>query len=89
MDKSSFVEMDSTSREVKDFIDSFVWKDMKANLTRWLNDMNEVLDNADDMTEIYRTQGRKQAIQFFLQEPYMMLEALEENLNQKDLERGE
>lgn len=73
------VEVKSTIYDMKKFLESFVWKDIKEQMNAILEDVKNSLINCKDMDEILRFQGRAEALRDIQLLPEEILSALEED----------
>ena len=74
-------------QQYKDFISSFLWADLQAEIQLWINDINGYLEHENDIQEIYRFQGRLQSCRQLLNLPESILSLLEmthEDLNKQE-----
>ena len=73
------VEVKSTIYDMKKFLDSFVWQDIKGQMNTILEDVKNNLINCKDMDELLRFQGRAEALRDIQLLPEEILAALEED----------
>jgi hypothetical protein len=70
----------STAAQFNDFIDGFIWQDMKDELDIWLNGVRDGLEDTEaDEKDLYRNQGRADAIRYFKSLPLVMRDGLLED----------
>ncbi len=66
----------SSSRNVGDFIDSVVWKDMEKELKEWLEQiLDDLVENATG-DDVHLQRGRAQVLKKVLLLPQVMFESL-------------
>uniref|UniRef100_A0A6M3JA90 Uncharacterized protein n=1 Tax=viral metagenome TaxID=1070528 RepID=A0A6M3JA90_9ZZZZ len=59
------VEVHSTPQQIQDFMEGFLWKDILREFGMWLEMIHEGFeDHAADDRELYRCQGRAEAIRY-------------------------
>lgn len=73
----------------KRFLSSAVWADMRDELDVLAALAARDYDSATDMTAVAKTQGRREAIDHLRQLPELILEALEEEAENKRLKEQE
>lgn len=73
--------MRATKQQWDDFIDGFLWSDMKEVLEDWVEGIKADVFSADNMDEVRKYQGRMEALQYFLALPQTILESLEHEEN--------
>lgn len=59
---------------IEEFIKSSLWKKMEEELNSWISDLVEIQDSSNDEKELYRCQGRKEAIKNMLNLPNVLLD---------------
>ena len=64
-------------QQYKDFILSYLWTDLQAEINAWIKDIQGYLENETDVQEIYRFQGRLQSCRQLLTLPERILAAME------------
>ena len=60
-----------------EFRDSVVWLDITNEVTAWLEDVRNQLENVEDTEELRRFQGIAEACRYFLQLPEQIINSLE------------
>lgn len=70
--------MRSRAIHFKEFLEGVVWQDMQDELVAWIDGAQEQLNVCSDDKEIYRFQGRLQAMKEVLGMPSGLLNILEE-----------
>lgn len=70
------VVVHSTELALKDFLDSVVWNDMRSEIVMWYTQAAKKYDSANTMAEIRRFQGIREACEYFLELPAVLLEAV-------------
>lgn len=65
----------SSERQLEEFIQGVVWREIEAELREWLAQITEDLIEGAEHDEMLRHQGRGQAIKKVLLLPHVMLEA--------------
>jgi len=67
----------STSRQIAEFIDNVVWKDIEKELKEWLNQiLDDLVENAEG-NDIHLHRGRAQALRKVLLLPQIMFESIQ------------
>jgi len=69
----------SSPYHFRELIDGVAWTDMKAEIMDMLEHVKEDLTTCKGRAEIYRYQGRADALKAILLMPSLILEALEEH----------
>ena len=89
------IELRTTRGEIEDFKNSILWKDMKAELGKWLKmcriEQDGIVQDAEEnnpstatvLLHIGDINGRKKAINFILEMPDMFLSILDYKLEDK------
>lgn len=72
------VQLLASMTQFKAFIDSPVWEDMKREVSEWLNDIRNQLEETTDIEISRRLQGNAEACRYFLSLPEALIESLEE-----------
>jgi hypothetical protein len=70
------VEMSATLSQYRDFIASPIWRDIETEIRVWLTGLHAQLEVTTEPCELYRLQGRAQALQEVLQLPSTFIDAL-------------
>lgn len=73
----------SSSFQVKEFIEGFIWKDMKYLLEDMRDDIRNKLETENEIEEIYRFQGRADVVLLMLNLPETLLNNLEMEADKK------
>ena len=60
-----------------EFRDSVVWLDITNEVTAWLEDVRNQLENVEDTEDLRRFQGIAEACRYFLQLPEQIINSLE------------
>lgn len=68
----------STAVQLKDFINSSIWADMKREVQVWLDDVRNQLEQETNIEIYRRLQGNAEACRYFLGLPEVLVAALEE-----------
>lgn len=83
------VEINSTKTQIEDFIESFLWEDIKRELLEWNRqfdvERDSIVSNAEEanpstasvLMHLGDLYGRKQAVNYFLRLPKVFLGILE------------
>jgi hypothetical protein len=71
------VELHSTRKQAEDFQNGSIWRDIKAILEDWVQGIKNDMLAEDDMKEVYRFQGRAEALGHFLELPETLLNSIE------------
>ena len=69
--------MRSNARMMKEFREMPQWLDVMDELTEWEGDVNEIQNTSDDEKELFRCQGRKEAINHLKNIPEVLQDTLE------------
>jgi hypothetical protein len=69
--------LDSSARELRDFLISSVWRDMRGEMLLWLDDIRSQLEVESNLDVIRKLQGNAEAVNKFLRLPEVLAEALE------------
>ena len=89
------IELRTTRGEIEDFKNSIIWKDIKAELGKWLKmcriEQDGIVQDAEEnnpstatvLLHIGDINGRKKAINFILEMPDMFLSILDYKLEDK------
>ena len=75
----------STARELRDFIISSVWRDLRNEVTQWLDDIRTQLEVESNVDIIRRLQGNAEAINKFLRLPEVLAESMELENGRREL----
>ena len=75
----------STARELRDFIISSVWRDLRNEITQWLDDIRTQLEVESNVDIIRRLQGNAEAINKFLRLPEVLAESMELENGRREL----
>ena len=85
--------MRSSARQFSDFIEGFIWQDMLEELGKWREQARDGLEDMEsDEKELYRNQGRADAVRYFMSLPEVLRDSLLEdqeqdiNFEKEDLE---
>jgi len=77
MERFQEVNFISTAREMRDFINSNIWKDLSYEVSRWLDDIRNQLEVENNSDIIRKLQGNAEAVNRFLRLPEVLVEAME------------
>ena len=82
--------MRSSANHLKDFLESVMWQDIEEELDGWIEGAQEQLESCNDTTEMFRFQGRIQAVRDMLILPSNMLDTMIEEIeeNKKGEQNG-
>jgi hypothetical protein len=75
-----------SSAQYKDFMESFIWRDIENELRAWKKDIRDALEDPDrqfDARTLYSLQGSAEAVGRMLMLPQVIMETLK-----ADVERG-
>jgi hypothetical protein len=72
------VKLRASAEHYREFLRSPVWEDIQQEVTAWMEDARDGLEQASEPKELYRLQGIAQAHREFLRLPETFLEALED-----------
>lgn len=75
--------LNSSVHELKEFIGSTIWLDFNSEINIWISELNSMWRNESDPIELYRIQGRIQALEHVLAFPTNALEALEMDIEKE------
>jgi len=78
MEKQHSENIQSSIAKFEEFVESQIWKDLKSELIVWKEDIQSIQDNVSDEKELFRCQGRKEAINNFLVLPETIIDYLEQ-----------
>jgi len=74
----------STAASVQNFIESYIWRDMKSLLLDMLEEIRSELETTDDSKTIYRLQGEAAEIRKFMALPEALLDIIDRDNKQED-----
>jgi hypothetical protein len=75
----------SSANQFVEFLDSTVWADIKSELNIWLEGVRDGLENPEsDEKDLYRNQGRAEAIRYVLSLPETIKEQLIEEQTKEE-----
>jgi len=77
MERFQEVNFISNAREMRDFINSNIWKDLSYEVSRWLDDIRNQLEVENNSDIIRKLQGNAEAVNRFLRLPEVLVEAME------------
>lgn len=77
MERSLDSNLISSSRELRDFILSSVWRDIRSELLLWLDDIRSQLEVANEVEVLRKLQGNAEAVNRMLRLPEILAEAAE------------
>jgi len=73
------VIMQSSASQFNEFLEGSVWTDIKSELNVWLEGVRNGLENPEtDEKELYRNQGRAEAVRYVLSLPETIRDAIAE-----------
>jgi len=72
------IEIKSTANQLEEFMDSLIWEDMSTELEGWRKLVDSEYDGADSLLKLGKIQGRKEALDYFLQLPRVLHETAKE-----------
>lgn len=79
----------SSYGQFKDFVESTLWHDMFRELMIWVEMVRNIQESSSDMAEMFRCQGRIEAIRFLQILPNNIVAAFEdERQAQEEKENG-
>jgi hypothetical protein len=78
MENKTIVDFKSTIDSILEFTKGTIWSDMKSELSAWMKDVQEIQDSTGDEKELFRCQGRKEAVNNFLALPEIIIDFLEQ-----------
>jgi len=68
----------STERDVKDFLKHPVWLDLMDELVDWEKDVQGIQDTSESAIDLYKCQGRKEALANFQALPSVLIDSFQE-----------
>lgn len=71
------LELQATLTQYKDFMDSFVWKDLRAILKDRIQNLQDKMLAADNMDQVNMLKGGIIHLRAFLEYPEVMIEEIE------------
>ena len=77
-------DLRSTYEDISAFNTSNVWTDFLRELSIWVQQIRGIQDESDDEKELYRCQGRIEAIGYFQRLPSVLLAAIEQSVEETD-----
>lgn len=91
MYESDEVIIRSSLGQFREFLESTVWTDIQRELSIWLEGVRDGLENIEtDEKDLYRNQGRAEAVRYVLTLPETIKDSLEEQAQIKqDENKGE
>lgn len=78
-------ELNSSARELRDFILSAVWRDLRSEMFQWLDDIRTQLEVEDQLDVIRKLQGNAEAVNKFLRLPEILAESMEIENGRREL----
>lgn len=78
-------ELNSSARELRDFILSAVWRDLRSEMFQWLDDIRTQLEVEDQLDIIRKLQGNAEAVNKFLRLPEILAESMEIENGRREL----
>ena len=90
---SGLVEINSSAADFWQFVQGPLWADIKRELLAWHEMMGRVYDtlkvsDPDFQSDYGKAQGRREAIEYVLLLPELMIEALELAMKEEDDDTG-
>lgn len=79
------MEPTASAREYEDFVHSRVWNDVAYELGEWIEDIVQGLSESEG-TELYRFQGRKDAIEQMLKLPFVLFDIAKVKENKENFD---
>lgn len=77
----------STYDDYSNFRVSNIWVDMLGELHTWIQQIREIQDGTDVEKELFRCQGRIEAIEYFQRLPDVLMAAIETAVEESNAER--
>ena len=80
----------STPTQLREFMEGFVWQDLKGEVEEWIADLQRILEDPDGETDpnvLSVTRGSIRACRNFLNMPAVILENLTEDANRDERKR--
>lgn len=74
----------ATMEQLRSFLGSPVWADMKEEVMTWLNDIRNQLEETTNIEISRRLQGNAEACRYFLSLPDSLIEAMENTYGRTD-----
>jgi hypothetical protein len=78
-------DLTSSARELRDFILSAVWRDLRNEMFQWLDDIRTQLEVEDQLDVIRKLQGNAEAVNKFLRLPEILAESVEIENGRREL----
>jgi hypothetical protein len=72
------IEIKSTANQLKEFSDSLIWEDLRTELEVWKKMVGSEYDDVDSLLNLGKIQGRREAIDYFLELPRVLHETAKE-----------
>lgn len=72
-------EFASSAHELREFVRSNIWRDLKDELNIWLDDIRTQLEVESNVDVIRRLQGNAEAVNKILRLPEILAESMEIN----------
>jgi len=84
------VDFSSTAGQFEEFLNSTIWTDMKSELHVWLEGVRDGLEDTEsDEKDLYRNQGRADAVRYLLSLPETIRDHLVDEQKQREQNKEE
>jgi len=77
----------STETALREFKEGSVWVDILGELEKWMQMLQEAYDECNDISEVKKIQGRREAVLHILDLPDKLIEAAKEQRLKEQEER--
>ena len=77
----------STETALREFKESSIWADISEELEKWMKILQERYDECEDLPEVKKIQGRREAVHHMLILPDSLIEAAKEQQLKEQEER--
>jgi hypothetical protein len=78
------IKITSSKLQLKDFIESNIWKDLRRELKIWSRLARDEYDTVSDLVQLGKVQGRREAVGYLLELPNIFIQEIIE----KEIENG-
>ena len=77
----------STETALREFKEGSIWYDISSELEKWMQMLQEAYDECNDISEVKKIQGRREAVLHMLDLPDNLIEAAKEQRLKEQEER--
>jgi hypothetical protein len=71
----------ATKSQIDNFLESFLWRDMKREIKKWARDLRREYDQIDNLRDLGIIQGRREAIDYMVVLPEALKQLLEDQID--------